>query len=139
GGWRGRGGHAFMGDRFPAFRHLDLSDEQREQIRAIHEQHRDERQALSETLWPAREALTTAAMAVPVDEAEIQARAADLAAAKMEAAVLQARIQAEVFQVLTPDQQEKAKAWHAERQQRRAEFHERRLERQQSGEQPRQN
>jgi protein CpxP len=140
GGWRGPGRHIHMGGAgFLALRQLDLSDEQREQVRAIREQHRAELQALSEKLQPARETLTAAAMSVPVDDAQIQARAADLAPAQTEAAVLRARIQAEVFHILTPEQQEKAKALHAERQERRGEFRQRHRERRQSGQQlPRQ-
>ncbi|MPZ19404.1 MAG: periplasmic heavy metal sensor [Luteitalea sp.] len=140
GGWHGPGSHGHMGGPGVwALRQLDLSDEQRELVRSIREQHRAELQAISEKLQPAREALTAAAMTVPADEAEIQARAADLAAVQTEAAVLHAGIHAEVFQILTPEQQEKAKALHAEWQERRAEFRQRHLERRQSGEHPPQN
>ena len=56
-----------------------------------------------------------------------------------DAAVLRAKVHAAVFQVLTPEQQEKAKALKAEREQRGAErrqqFQERRQQRQQQKQQ----
>lgn len=113
------------GAGFWVLHQLDLSDEQRAQVQAIQEQHRAELQALSEKLKPAHAALAAAAMSVPADEAQIQARAAELGVVQTEAVVLHARIQAEVFQVLTPEQQEKAKALHEERHERRAEHRDR--------------
>jgi Spy/CpxP family protein refolding chaperone len=137
GGWHRPGRHMHMGGAsFWVLHQLDLSDAQHEQVQAIREQHRAELQALSEKLQPAHAALTAAAMTVPADEAQIQARAAELGAVQTEAAELHARIHGEVFQVLTPEQQEKAKALHAEWQERRAEHRDRCQQRHQPGEQP---
>jgi Spy/CpxP family protein refolding chaperone len=49
-----------------------------------------------------------------VDESAIRARAADVAAVDADAAVLRARVHQEVFNLLTAEQQTKAKALQAE-------------------------
>ncbi len=54
----------------------------------------------------------------------MRARSAELAKVETEAAVLRARVHAEVYNVLTPEQQEKAKALRAEREARGAEHRE---------------
>jgi hypothetical protein len=55
-----------------------------------------------------------------------------------DAAVLRAKVHAAVFQVLTPEQQEKAKSLRAEREKNRAEMRERFQERRQQRQQQRQ-
>ncbi|MPZ21854.1 MAG: periplasmic heavy metal sensor [Luteitalea sp.] len=95
---------------------LDLSDEQRDQIRTIHDKQRTECRALVDKLRPAREALQSVAIVEPLDEVQLQARAEELALVQTEIAVLQARTHAAIFHVLTPEQQEKAKSHQAERQ-----------------------
>ncbi len=58
---------------------------------------------------------------IPVDENEVRARVTELAAVQADFAVLRARIHEQVYQVLTPEQQAKAKTLQAERQKRRSE------------------
>jgi periplasmic protein CpxP/Spy len=139
-----RGGHGFGrgfgpggpgGPGFPALRQLDLTDAQREQVKAIFDQNKDEFAAIGERLKTARKAQVAAIETQPLDEAVIRAKTADLSAVEADAAVLRAKVHAAIFQVLTPEQQEKAKALKAEREQRGAErrqqFQERRQQRQQ--------
>jgi periplasmic protein CpxP/Spy len=150
GGGGGRRGHGGPGGFFrggpggpggPGFplRQLDLTDAQREQVKAIFDSHKDEFQAIGERMKTARQAQQAAIETQPLDEAAIRAKSTDLAAVAADAAVLRAKVHAAVFQVLTPEQQEKAKALKAEREKRGAEmrqrFQERRQQRQQQKQQ----
>jgi protein CpxP len=107
-------------DGFPGLRQLGLSDDQRQEVRRIMELHKAERQAIFQRLREARRAQSDAIVAVPVDEAAVRARSAELAKVETDAAVLRARVHAEVYNVLTPEQQERAKALRAEREARGA-------------------
>ena len=96
---------------------------------------------LGSVLRTARAALNDAVTAATFDEGGVRAKAADLAAVEADAAVLRARAHAEVWALLTPEQQQKAqqlKAQRTERQERmRQRFQERRQPRQQRPQQPR--
>ena len=109
---------------FPGLGQLGLSDDQRQEVRRIMELHKAERQAIFQRLREARRAQSGAVMAVPVDEGAVRARSAELAKVEADAAVLRARVHAEVYNVLTPEQQEKAKALRAEREARGAQHRE---------------
>jgi Spy/CpxP family protein refolding chaperone len=113
------GGHRGMHGGFPGLGQLGLSDDQRQEVRRIMELHKAERQALEQRLREARRAQSEAVTAVPVDEGAVRARSAELAKVEADAAVLRAKVHAEVYNVLTPEQQEKAKALRAEREARR--------------------
>jgi protein CpxP len=131
------GEHRGMRGGFHGLRQLGLSDEQRQEVRRIMELHKAERQAIGERLREARRAQSDAVMAVPVDESAVRARSAELAKVESDAAVLRARMHAEVYNVLTPEQQEKAKALRAEREARGAQHRERwKSERQDKSAQP---
>jgi Spy/CpxP family protein refolding chaperone len=121
---RGRGGPGGpMGMFGPGLQELGLSDAQRDQVRAIHESHRDEFQQLAEKVRTAREGLTALIEAETIDEAAIRAKAADVAAAEADVAILNAKVRAEVFSsVLTPEQQQKARELRAQRDERRKEM-----------------
>ena len=119
------GEHRGMRGGFHELRQLGLSDEQRQEVRRIMELHKAERQAIGERLREARRAQSEAVMAVPVDESAVRARSAELAKVETDAAVLRAWMHAEVYNVLTPEQQEKAKALRAEREARGAQHRER--------------
>jgi len=138
-GERGRRGHGPMGmgrglEGLP-LRGLDLTDAQREQVRGIMTARQADFKAIGERLRTAHEAQRQAVTRVPVDENEIRARVSEASAAEADFAILRARIHEQVYQVLTPEQQAKAKTLAAERQKRRAErgeqFKQRRQERQQ--------
>jgi protein CpxP len=121
-GGHGRWGAFGRGGGFGlALRGLDLTEEQRTQVRAIVGQHRDELRAAGQKLGAAFKAQRDAVSAVPVDEGLIRAKSAELAAAQTDAALLHAKVHSEVYQLLTPEQQAKAKELKAQRDARRAE------------------
>lgn len=109
-GERGRRAHAGAG-----LRGLDLTDAQRQQIQEIRQAHRDEMQKAAERLRAAHQSQRDAVRATPVDEGRIRATSDALAAAMTDMAVLRARIHEQTLSVLTPEQQERAKALRAER------------------------
>jgi Spy/CpxP family protein refolding chaperone len=117
-----------MGLALPLGR-LDLTDAQHEQVRAIMQTHRDELRATAEQLRAAHKAQDDAVTAVPFDEGTIRERMSALAAIQSDAAVLRARVHSEVWAVLTPEQQAKAKEIEAEREKRMSEVRERVRER----------
>jgi protein CpxP len=90
-------------------RELNLTDPQREQVRQILDSRQQETQAIGERAMAAREALHAATTSPSFDEGLIRARAAELAAIEADMAVSRARVFADVFQILTPEQQAKAK------------------------------
>lgn len=108
-GMRGGLGGGPFGMMGPELRALDLTDAQRQQMRAIFESHQDELKALGDRMMTARKALDDSITADTVDEAAIRARAADVGTVEADAAVLRAKMHAAVFAVLTPEQQQKAK------------------------------
>ncbi len=90
-------------------RTLDLTDAQREQIRGIMQNHREEIRGVATEVRTARRALHGASAAESVDQGRIEEASRNLAAAIAKGATLRAQIRNEVFQVLTPEQQQKAK------------------------------
>ena len=87
---------------------LDLSDEQRDQIRDILLSHKDELQAELQAVRDARSAQFDAIHADTFNEAAIRAAAAEVGTAEAELAVTRGVIVSEVRQVLTPEQQAEA-------------------------------
>ena len=82
-------------------RQLDLSEEQRERIRALFEE--VEATGASERLREARKSLHDAIEA-GADEAALRAEAAELGEAEGDAAVEWARVRARIQEILTPEQ-----------------------------------
>jgi Spy/CpxP family protein refolding chaperone len=106
------GGHGPMGGPFMAIRRglaqLGLTDQQKTQIKAIFAGHKSDLQGFAAKMKPARQALNNAIW-TGADEATIRAKAADVAAVQADMDVFRATVHAQVFAVLTPDQQAKAK------------------------------
>jgi periplasmic protein CpxP/Spy len=98
-------------------RGLDLSEAQREQIRTIMQSHREEAQALAQRGAAALRTLNDATMAGG-DEGAIRQHSQSLGEVVGDAAILRSRVHGEVWGVLTPEQQAKATAMRADRQQR---------------------
>jgi Spy/CpxP family protein refolding chaperone len=88
---------------------LNLTSDQQDRVKQILDSHRDEQRSIGQREMAAHQALQDAVAGSSFDESAVRTRAADVAAADADAAVLQARIYAEVFQILTPDQQAKLK------------------------------
>jgi len=97
---------------------LNLTEPQREQVRTIMSNHRADALKLSERAVPARQALQDAVLAG--DETGIRQRSAEIGTIETERALLAARVRAEVLKVLTPEQQERARALRKEFEERRA-------------------
>jgi protein CpxP len=105
---------------------LDLTDAQRDTVRRIMDAHRDELTALGDRGFAARRAVHAAIIAESVDEAAVRARSADLAVVEADTAVAHARIHAEIWQILTPDQQAQARKLQEEIASRQEQMRERR-------------
>ena len=135
GGFHGRGGHR---PGLELLRGLDLTDQQRQQVRTIMENHKSDFQQVRQKMRAAMEAQHAAATATPPDEATIRAKAAEVGAAQGDLAVLMTRVRAEVFQILTPDQQAKAQQLQQERAQKRDAFRQKMQELRQQQPQPKQ-
>jgi len=89
-------------------RELNLTDAQKDQIKAIGESHRQEWKAIADRGRSAHEALQQAVTAETVDEALIRQKSAEVAAVEADLAVARARANAEVFRILTPEQKAQA-------------------------------
>ena len=89
-------------------RQLGVTAEQRQQIRGILEKHRADLKPLMDQALTARRGLSDAIQAPEVNEQAIRDASAKLAAVQADLAVLGAKVRAEAFQVLTPEQRQKA-------------------------------
>jgi Spy/CpxP family protein refolding chaperone len=99
------GGEAGLG--LPLGR-LNLTEAQRQEMRAIAERHQDELRQARQQLREARQALATAVRTVPLDEARIHALALAAGEAEARASVQQGRLFNELWPMLTAEQQERA-------------------------------
>lgn len=119
---RGPGGPGFGGPmRGPGapgfeFRGLDLSDDQRAQLRKIRDSHQSEFKAVGEKLRAARDGMRTLIEADAINEQAIRSKSAEVAAAEADFAILNAKVRAESMQILTAEQQTKLKEMRANRQ-----------------------
>ncbi|MEW5983894.1 MAG: Spy/CpxP family protein refolding chaperone [Acidobacteriota bacterium] len=128
-----RGGRGGPGGPLGVFgggmRALELTDAQREQVRTVMESHQADLDALGARMAEARKALHDAITADVPNEALIREAAAGVAAVEADGAVLRSRIHAEVFSLLTAEQQQKAKELKAEHEKRMKERTDRMRER----------
>ena len=122
-GGPGRGG-------FPGLARLGLTDAQREQVRDVMQRYQDEMREAGTRLRQAHEAQRAAIETTPVNEGLIRSTSQTLATAQTDMALLRARIYSDVWSLLTPEQQEKAKQLKAERQTRSKQRLDRRQQRQ---------
>ena len=98
-------------------RQLGLTDQQRTQVRTIVTGHSADLKAIADRAVPARRALADAIASG--DEGAIRQRSQDLGAIQTDRALLAARVRAEVFEVLTPEQRQKAQLLRKQAQERR--------------------
>jgi protein CpxP len=98
---------------------LDLTPEQREQIKAIRAAEQDKVAPLKEQLRKGREQLRVAAEQQPFDEAAVRALAADQAEIRTEMIVSHARVKNQIHALLTPEQREKAEQMRSSMKERR--------------------
>jgi Spy/CpxP family protein refolding chaperone len=128
-GGRGFGGPGGPGGRMGgpmAIREVmrDLTDAQREQVKAIHERHADRIRPLAERARTAREALQDAILSG--NSGNLQALSIEVGNAETELTFAQAQVQAEVFNVLTSEQKQKIADGRKRMQERRLEMQKRR-------------
>ena len=93
---------------------LDLSDAQKQQVRDITQRHRQQMQPAMQRLQEAMQAQRAAINQVPANEAAVRQASAALAAVQADMAVDEARLHADIFSILTVEQQEKAKQLEAQ-------------------------
>lgn len=117
-GMRGPGGpRGPMGMRNgPGFRQLDLTDDQKAQVKAIAESHQAEFKAVGEKMRAARQGMRALVEADTLDEAAVRAKSIEVAAAEADAAILNAKVRTQTLQVLTAEQLAKHKELQAQRQ-----------------------
>jgi periplasmic protein CpxP/Spy len=130
-GRRGGGGFGPGRGGFPLLGQLELTDAQRQQVRDVMQRHREQMQAAGTKLREAHAAQRAAIEAVPVNEALIRSTSQALANAQTDMALAQARVHNDVWGLLTPDQQQKAKELKDKRAARQKERQQRRQERRQ--------
>ena len=112
-----RGGGGGLGLFGPGGAGLDganLTEAQKDQVKAIVESHRDEMRGLLDRQAQARRALAVSAESGRVDDAA----ANDVGAASAALALAEARMRVEVFQLLTPEQRAAIQKHAEERAQR---------------------
>ena len=105
-GMRGPGGPMGFG---PGFRELDLTDDQKTQLKSIADSHRDEFRAVGEKMRAAREGMQALVEADSINESAIRAKSVEIAAVEADAIILNAKVRQESMQVLTSEQQQKLK------------------------------
>ena len=91
------------------FRGLDLTDDQRAQLRKIREARQSEFKAAGEKLRAARDGMRALIEADSINESAIRSKSQEVAAAEAEVAILNAKVRAESTQILTTEQQQKLK------------------------------
>ena len=117
----GFGGHGHRGfGMMGGLQQLGLSADQQQQVKNTMASHRDEFKALMDRSRNAHQAQQAAIEQVPVNEDLIRSTSTAVAAADADMAVLRAKVHEQVFSLLTPDQQTKAKQLQADRAARRA-------------------
>jgi periplasmic protein CpxP/Spy len=130
-GKRGKRGHFGKMKRGGGmmFRGLDLTDEQKTQMKAI-------RQASKETIKPVREQmkanrqkLQTLSESGTFDEAQVQAIAAQQGTLSAQMIVEKEKVKSQIFNLLTPEQKTKAAEMKAQFKQKRQERMQKRMER----------
>jgi protein CpxP len=93
----------------PGFQQLDLTDDQKAQLKTIAESHRDEFREAGQKVGAAREAMRALLEADQIDENAIRAKSTEVAAAEAEVAILNAKVRQQSMQVLTSEQLAKLK------------------------------
>ncbi len=93
---------------------LALSETQQDQVKDVMQKARPEMEAGGKKVAAAHEAQRKAVQTIPADENAIRASAEAVAAALAEVGVLRAHVRNELWALLTPEQQTKAKQLEAE-------------------------
>lgn len=94
---------------------LDLTEAQREHVRQLTQQFREQTRTLAARVQTAQESRRQAFEAVPFNEQQMRSAAQALAEAEADLAVQRARLQADVYALLTPEQQGRLQKMRADR------------------------
>jgi protein CpxP len=122
-GHRGHKGHfGRRGGEGRIFSQLDLTDAQKEQIKAIHEKNRESLRPLMEQIRAKRQEIRQASEGGTVNEALVSQKLSEIAPLEAKMMAERARIHQETLSVLTPEQRTKL-------EQMREQFKSRRFER----------
>ena len=97
---------------------LELTDTQRQQVRDVMQRHREDMQQAGQRLRDARDAQRQAVETFPVNEGLIRSTSQTLANAQTDMALVQARVRGEIWTLLTPEQQARAKELQTQRESR---------------------
>ena len=107
----------------------DLTDAQREQVRAIQERHAERIRPLADRAHAAREAVNNAVLSG--NEGNLQALSIEVGSAETELTFAQAQVQSEIVKVLTAEQKQKIAERRTQMEERRGEMMKRRQDRSQ--------
>ena len=118
-----RGGHGMM------FRGLDLTDEQKTQMKAIRQANRENIKPIREQMKTNRQKLQTLSESGTFDEAQVQAIASQQGTLSAQMIVEKEKVKSQMFNLLTPEQKAKAAELKAQFQQKRQERMQKRQER----------
>jgi len=114
-GMMGRGPGGPMGGMImQGLRQLNLTEEQKTQVKAVMDANKDALQAIGKQMQEAQVALGDAATADQPNEQAIRDAAAAVGKLQGDLAVLRSQIHTKVFALLTPDQQAQAKQFRAD-------------------------
>lgn len=100
----------------PGFRELDLTDDQKAQLKTIADRHRGELQAAGQKVGAARQSMRALVDGDAINEGAIRAKSAEIAAAEADLMILNAKVRQESMQVLTSEQLAKLKEVRTARQ-----------------------
>jgi Spy/CpxP family protein refolding chaperone len=127
-GFGGPGGPGRMGGPMGGFPFVrELTNEQRERVKAIHERNAERIRPLMERVHAAREAIQAAVESG--NAGNLQALSIEVGNAETELTFAQAQVQSEIFKVLTAEQKQKIAEHRKQMDERRAEMQKRRQER----------
>ena len=101
-----RGGPMGFG---PGFHELDLTDDQKAQLKTIADSHRAEFEAAGTKIGTARQGMRALVEGDSINEGAIRAKSAEIAAAEADLMILNAKVRQESMQVLTSEQLQKMK------------------------------
>ena len=93
----------------PGFRDLDLTDDQKAQLKKIADARRGDFEAAGQKVRAAREGMRALVESDSINESAIRAKSAEIAAAEADVMILNAKVRQESLQVLTSEQQAKLK------------------------------
>ncbi len=121
GGRRGHKGHFGRGHGGRMFSQLDLTDAQKEQIKAIHQKNRESLRPLMEQIRAKRQEIRQANEGGTVNEALVSQKLAEIAPLEAKMMAERARIHQETLSVLTPEQRTKLEQMREQFKSRRGE------------------